>query len=114
MALFMYLIRCKRNSDCSFNSTFFVTNCSLNVNFIDSNGTVINTFPMPVKATTGVAFGGPNLDILYVLAGQKVIDGYTALIGYVNLDGPGLYAITGVGKTFTNAPERLDVFPKQS
>lgn len=59
--------------------------------------TVLNTITLPVDQLNGLTFGGPQHDILFVLAAGDVEDLTTSqLIGQVT-NGSSLYMITGLG-----------------
>lgn len=56
---------------------------------IRRTGAILLEIPVPAKQVTAVAFGGPNLDILYVVT-ASIDDESTASSGC-------LYRITGLG-----------------
>lgn len=65
---------------------------------------------MPVPGSQGVIYGGPNLDILFVLSAGLIVDFYTGQTGYIVSERSSLFAITGVGRTFDQVSTRLNVF----
>lgn len=59
-----------------------------------SNGTLIRRIPIPAQFTTSVAWGGPNLDVLFVTTASR----YLTPEELQGQPGAGsLYAITGLG-----------------
>lgn len=65
-----------------------------------SKGKVLFAIPIPAKKVTSVAFGGPNLDILYVTTAAIAVS--AAKIGLKSSDEPAeldgrLFKVTGLG-----------------
>lgn len=73
-------------------------------------GTVVNRINLPVQGAVSVIYGGPNLDILYVLVDRDIIDFDTAQVAFTVNQGSYLYAITGLGaRTFVESATRLEI-----
>lgn len=68
---------------------------------------------MPTEGAAGLIFGGPNLDTLFVVVKNRILDLYTAKYARNATDGAGVYAITGVGQTFETTNTPLNVFSTQ-
>lgn len=58
---------------------------------------MVNTITLPVGQLKGLTFGGPQHDIIFVLAASDMVDVTTSqLIGQAT-NGSSLYMITGLG-----------------
>lgn len=60
---------------------------------------LVKTIDMGIGGISGLAFGGPKRDILFVLASADVIDTTTGKPIDKITDGSSLYKITGLGVT---------------
>lgn len=58
---------------------------------------VVDIFRILVPGACGVAFGGPNRDILFVLTQAGIFNGVTNQFVREVIDGSSLYMITGLG-----------------
>jgi L-arabinonolactonase len=56
------------------------------------NGTIAHTIDMPIRHPTSVAFGGPDLDVLYVTSISR-----SHALGDDHPDAGGLFAVEGLG-----------------
>lgn len=57
----------------------------------------MQTIKLTVPGASGVAFGGPNHDILFVLAARSIVNVNTAEPGSIVTNGNSLYAIRRLG-----------------
>lgn len=58
---------------------------------------MVNTVKLPVHGLNGLAFGGPNHDIIFITASRILTDKITSqVIGEVT-NGSSLYMVTGLG-----------------
>lgn len=59
----------------------------------------MDVYRIPVPGASGVAFGGPNRDILFVLTQRSIYNGVSNQFVEEILDNSSLYMITGLGVT---------------
>lgn len=69
----------------------------------------MDVFKLPVRGCSGVAFGGPNRDILFVTTQSKVIDNRSLEYVAEIIDGTSIYMITGLNATGMPYSRRLDI-----
>lgn len=68
----------------------------MNISYLRTS-TVVNTINFPVKSLNGLAFGGPQHDILFVVASSNLLDiTNSQVVGQVS-NGSSLYMVTGLG-----------------
>lgn len=73
--------------------------------FVHRTNTILNEIDMDVTGVSGVAFGGPKRDILFVTVAGIILDLYAGKPMEVITNGTSLYKITGldaVGPESTN------------
>lgn len=58
---------------------------------------MVNVIDLGIKGVSGVAFGGPNKNILFVTVAANTVDTETGEITPTGEGGSSLYQITGLG-----------------
>lgn len=69
----------------------------------------MDTINIPTPAQGGLAFGGPNHDIIFITTGTSVLDINTASIGSFNRPGTTLLAVEDLF-AFNGYPQTLDPY----
>lgn len=60
---------------------------------------MVGTIDMGIQGVSGMAFGGPNMDILFVTVAADIIQLTTGAVLDVIESGSSLYKVTGLGVT---------------
>lgn len=75
---------------------------------------LIHTFNVGLQGLTSITFGGPNLDILYAIGGEVVLDTETGQTDFNSSKNGYLYMITDTGaKGFKNSRLNIWIFLKE-
>lgn len=64
---------------------------------------IVNEIDMGVTGVTGVAFGGPKRDILFITAAAIILNLFTGKPMEMVANGSSLYKVTGLGVTGTKS-----------